>query len=100
MGHVSDALIIVGLVTLITGGVFLAVNAIRKRFRRTWKRWTVVAVSGLALLLAGAFVGSLPAQFEVTSFTVKPKEVMPGERLRLRGMWRIRVKRKESITQS
>ncbi len=79
MGNVADALIVVGFIAQATGGVLLAINAVRRRFRKTWKRWTVVAVSGLAVMLVGVFVGSLPARFEITSVTVRPQEVMPGE---------------------
>ena len=43
MGNVADALIVVGFIALVTGGVLLAINAVRRRFRKTWKRWTVVA---------------------------------------------------------
>ena len=58
MGNVADALIVVGFIALVTGGVLLAINAVRRRFRKTWKRWTVVAVSGLSLLFLPALVQS------------------------------------------
>lgn len=79
MNIASNALMIVGLVGLITGGVFLIFNAIRKRFRHTWKRWTVVTVCGVALMMIGGFIGSLPAEFKIASLTVEPREVAPGE---------------------
>jgi len=79
MNMASNALIIVGLIGLITGGVLLIVNAIRKRFRHTWKRWTVITVCGITLLMVGVFIGSLPAELKITSLNVEPREVAPGE---------------------
>lgn len=69
----------VGLVGLIIGGVLLIVSAAKKRFRKTWKRWTAVTLGGLALLLVGAFLSTPSAQFEVTYCMVEPEEAAIGD---------------------
>jgi len=59
----SEALIIVGLIGLITGSILLIVNTVRKRFKKTWKRWAAVALGGLALLMIGVFVVTPPERY-------------------------------------
>lgn len=75
----STALIVIGLIGLISGSVLLIVTAIRRRFRRTWKRWTAITLGGLAMLIVGSFTFEAPAKFEVNSCIAEPCEVMVGE---------------------
>ncbi|MBA7504183.1 hypothetical protein ES706_02808 [subsurface metagenome] len=72
----STALIIIGFLALAVGVIVLIVNAVRKR---PVKLWGIVAAAGLALLIIGSVIIPSPAEFAITSFTVAPKEVIPGE---------------------
>jgi len=80
----STALIIIGFLALAVGVIVLIVNAVRKR---PVKLWGIVAAVGLALLIIGSVIipsPHSPAEFAITSFTVVPKEVIPGEGVTVR----------------
>jgi len=75
----SNVLIIIGFLALSVGVIVLIVNAVRKR---PVKLWGIVAAVGLALLIIGPGIITSPpspAEFAITSCTVVPKEVIPGE---------------------
>jgi hypothetical protein len=82
----STALIVLGLVGLIVGGVLLIVNSVKKRFKKHWKPGTTVAVVGLVMMLVGSLAGvpkSAPQTFvadlRVTSCSIEPEEIILGD---------------------
>jgi len=78
---VSTALIIIGLIGLITGGTLLIVNTAQKRFKGNWKPGTSVAIAGIALLLAGSLAAASPptASFEVSNCSLEPDGIILGD---------------------
>jgi len=72
----STALIIIGFLAVAVGVIVLIVNAVRKR---PVKLWGIIATAGLTLLIIGSVIIPSPAEFAITSLTVVPKEVIPGE---------------------
>lgn len=73
----SDVLIIIGLLALAVGVIVLIVNAIKKR---GLKLWSIVAASGLALLIIGCvIIPSAEPQFELTNLTIELTEAVLGD---------------------
>jgi len=70
------ALMAIGGLALVAGVIVLVINAVRKR---PIKRWGIVAASGLALVIIVSVIAPSAAKFTITSFTVTPKEVIPGK---------------------
>ena len=70
------ALMAIGGLALVAGVIVLVINAVRKR---PIKRWGIVAASGLALVIIVSVIAPSAAKFTTTSFTVTPKEVIPGK---------------------
>jgi len=72
----STGLIVIALLALAVGVIVLIIHAVKKS---PMKRWGIIAISGLVLLVTGCVAAPSEAEFTITSCSVAPKEVMLGE---------------------